>query len=66
MVNAACSTHLNMGFLRCASSRTTRSTDPSFTLTSMVSLKTSSTPFSWLFMVYATVMLDAEVGMGLG
>lgn len=49
--NATCSTHLNMGFLRCASSRTTSSTDPLFTLTLMVTLKSSSTPLSWLFMV---------------
>lgn len=54
-----------MEFLRCASSRTTSSTDPGFTLTSMVSLKKSSTPLSWLFIVYTTVM-GAVVGTGLG
>lgn len=59
-------THLNMGFLRCASSRTTSNTDPLLTLTTMVTLKSSSTPLSWLFMVYVTVILDAEVGAGKG
>lgn len=66
MVNVTCNTHLNVGFLRCASSRTTSSTDPPFTLTLMVSLKRSSTLLSWLFMVYLTVILDAEVGTRLG
>ena len=58
--------HLNVGFLRWASSRTTSSTDPLLTLTSVVTLKSSSTPLSWLLMVYMTVMLDAAVGTGLG
>lgn len=66
MANATCSAHLNVEFLRCASSRTTSSTDPLFTLTSMVKLKSSSTPLSWLLMVYLTVMLDAMVGTGVG
>lgn len=66
MVNIAYSTHLNVGFLRCASSRTTSSTDPLFTLMSMVSLKSRPTPLNWLFMVYMMVMLDAVVGTGLG
>lgn len=66
MVDVTCHTHLNMGFLRCASSRMTRSTDPLFTLTLMVTLKSRSTPLSWLFIVYMTVMLDAEVGTVVG
>lgn len=66
MANATWNTHLNMGFLRFASSRTTRSTDPLLTLTSVVTLKSSSTPLSWLLMVYMTVMLDVAVGTGLG
>lgn len=64
-VRVAYNTHLNMELLRWASSRTTSSTDPAFTLTLMVSLKCSSTPLSWLLMVYMTVMFDAEVGAGL-
>lgn len=66
MMNDTCNTHLNIGFLRCASPRTTSNTDPLFTLTLMVLLKSSSTPLSWLFMVYMTVMLDVEVGPGPG